>query len=327
MSRSTAVPTPAATLPPASGATSDWLLVVLPGLIWGASFLFIAEGLTAVEPFGLTFARILVGFLTLSLFPAARRPLQRTESGGSAWPQVALLGLLWMAFPLNLFPFAEQRISSALTGMLNGLVPLVAAAVAAFLARKSPSRGVLTGLAVGFGGAVLMGVPSLREGGNSLAGVVMILVAVTSYGFAVNLSRPLQQRHGALPVLWRALGFSLVLNAPLGIPDLLRAEWNPWALISILALGAGGTGIAFVLTATAAGKLGATRASSTTFLTPPVALLLGVLVRNETVAWIAVAGGLLCVAGAWIIRRSQTTAAVQTAVVSTPSMEPSRRSA
>jgi drug/metabolite transporter (DMT)-like permease len=327
MSRSTAAPAPAATAPHASGAASDWLLVVLPGLIWGASFLFIAEGLTAVEPFGLTFARILVGFLTLSLFPAARKPLQRTESGGSAWPQVALLGLLWMAFPLNLFPFAEQRISSALTGMLNGLVPLVAAAVAAFLARKTPSRGVLAGLAVGLGGAVLMGVPSLREGGNSFAGVVMILIAVTSYGFAVNLARPLQQRHGALPVLWRALGFSLVLNAPLGIPDLLRAEWNPWALISILALGAGGTGIAFVLTATAAGKLGATRASSTTFLTPPVALLLGVLVRNESVAWIAVVGGITCVVGAWLIRRAQTAAPAVATTQPAPVLETARKTA
>ncbi len=289
--------------------TSDWLLVVLPGLIWGASFLFIAEGLHAISPNGLTFTRILIGFLTLSLFPAARRPLSRNLQGRSAWPAVALLGLLWMAFPLSLFPFAEQRISSALTGMLNGMVPLFAVAVAAILARRSPSRGVLAGLAVGFGGGVLMALPSLNEGGNRLDGVLMILVAVVSYGVAVNLARPLQQQHGALPVLWRALAVALVLTAPLGLPELLRAQWTATALLSLLALGVFGTGIAFVLTATAAGKLGATRASSTTFLTPPVALALGVLVRHEAVAWISVAGGLLCIVGAWLIRRAQTTTA------------------
>ena len=51
----------------------DPLLLILPGIIWGASFLFIAEGLEAVSPSGVAFARILVGFLTLSLVPAVRR--------------------------------------------------------------------------------------------------------------------------------------------------------------------------------------------------------------------------------------------------------------
>jgi drug/metabolite transporter (DMT)-like permease len=210
-----------------------------------------------------------------------------------------------MAFPLSLFPFAEQRVSSALTGMLNGMVPLLATAVAAGLARRAPSRGVLIGLAVGLGGGVLMALPSLHEGGNSLDGVLMILTAVVSYGFALNLARPLQQQQGALPVLWRALAVALVLTAPLGLPELLRAHWTPVPLFSMLALGMFGTGIAFVLTTTAAGRLGATRASTTTFLMPPIALLLGVVVRHESVAWISVAGGLLCVAGAWLIRAAQ----------------------
>ena len=54
---------------------ADWALLVVPGVIWGASFLFIAEGLEAVAPNGVTFTRIAIGFLTLSLFPAARRPV------------------------------------------------------------------------------------------------------------------------------------------------------------------------------------------------------------------------------------------------------------
>ena len=53
----------------------DWLLLILPGCIWGASFLFIAEGLESVAPNGVTFIRILIGFLTLSTIPAARRPI------------------------------------------------------------------------------------------------------------------------------------------------------------------------------------------------------------------------------------------------------------
>ena len=52
-----------------------WMFVVVPGLIWGASFLFIAEGLQAVAPMGVTFVRIAIGFATLSLVPSARRPI------------------------------------------------------------------------------------------------------------------------------------------------------------------------------------------------------------------------------------------------------------
>jgi drug/metabolite transporter (DMT)-like permease len=278
----------------------DSMLLIIPGVIWGASFLFIAEGLRAIGPMGVTFVRILVGFLTLSLVSAARRPMAR-----EAWPGVALLGVLWLAFPLSMFPFAEQHVSSALTGMLNGANPLFTAIVASLLARRAPSRAVALGLGVGLAGAVLVGWPTIHEGRSSLLGVALILAALVSYGFALNLARPLQQKHGALPVIWRAQAVGLVLTAPLGVPDLLAAHWTPGPLASLLALGAFGTGVAYVVLAVAAGRVGATRASATTFLIPPVALVLGVVVRGERVALLSVLGGAVCVAGAWLIRRAQ----------------------
>ena len=88
--------------------------------------------------------------------------------------------------------------------MLNGANPLFTAIVAAVMARELPARGVSAGLAVGLAGTALMAVPGLNEGRNSAGGILMILAAVVSYGFALNLARPLQQRHGALPVIWRA---------------------------------------------------------------------------------------------------------------------------
>src|SRR4051794_24622684 len=94
-----AIPGMASVGPPAAQGTADWLLVILPGIIWGASFLFIAEGLRSVGPRGVTLARILVGFLTLALIPAARRPVAKADRG-----RTALLGLIWMAFPLSMFP-------------------------------------------------------------------------------------------------------------------------------------------------------------------------------------------------------------------------------
>jgi drug/metabolite transporter (DMT)-like permease len=274
----------------------DLALLVVPGAIWGASFLFIAEGLDAMAPLGVTFIRLFIGFLTLSVVPAARRPL----APGDGWPTAAL-SLIWLAFPLTLFPFAEQRVSSALAGMLNGSTAIIAALVAGTLARQWPERAVLTGLMVGVAGIVLMAVPSI-DGSSSAAGIAMVVAAVTSYGVAINLARPLQMRSGALPVVWRTLGVATLVTAPLGVPAVLDAEWTTRSLLSMLALGAFGTAIANVIMTVATGRLGATRASATVFLIPVVALVLGVVIRGEHVAPLSIAGAAVCLAGAWMIR-------------------------
>ena len=282
----------------------DWALLVVPGLIWGASFLFIAEGLGAMEPNGVTFTRIAVGFLTLSLFPSARKPVARAD-----WAGTAAVGVLWLAFPLSMFPFAEQHVSSALTGMLNGATPLFVAAVASVIAHRLPERGISAGLIIGFGGAVVMAIPAL--GGSSTAlGIGMILAALISYGIALNIARPLQQRNGSIPVIWRALGVAVILTAPLGLPAVLNAHWTWRAALSLACLGAGGTAIAQILTATAAGRMGATKASATAFLIPVVALILGVVIRHEHVTMLSIAGAAICLLGAAIIRDPKMFAAL-----------------
>jgi drug/metabolite transporter (DMT)-like permease len=278
---------------------NGWLLLVIPGLIWGASFLFMAEGLQSIGPNGVCFVRICVGFATLALFPSARRTVPRAD-----WGRVAWLGLLWFAFPLSMFPFAEQRVSSALTGMLNGANPLFATLVACYLSRRAPSRGVAVGLAVGMAGTVLIALPAMNQGHSSVVGIGLIMAALISYGFALSIARSLQQQHGAIPVIWRAQGVGLVLTAPLGIPELIAAHWTIVPLLSLLALGAFGTAVANVLMASAAGRFGAARASGTTFLIPVVALGLGVVVRNEQVAWLSIGGCLVCLTGAWLMKRA-----------------------
>ena len=280
-------------------SVADWALLVVPGVIWGASFLFIAEGLAAVAPNGVTFTRIAIGFLTLSLFPSARQPVARTDWAGTAW-----LGVLWFAFPLSMFPFAEQHVSSALTGMLNGATPLTVAAVASILARRLPERGTLAGLIIGFGGAIVMALPAMG-GSSSAFAVGLIVLALVSYGIALNVARPLQQRNGAIPVVWRALGVALILTAPLGLPEVLDGTWSWRPALAMLGLGAGGTAIATILTATAAGRMGATKASATAFLIPVVALILGVVIRHESVTVVSVAGAAICLFGAAVIRDPQ----------------------
>jgi drug/metabolite transporter (DMT)-like permease len=280
----------------------DWLLIIVPGLIWGASFLFIAEGLAAVSPNGVTFLRILIGFVSLSFVPAARRPIVRSDRRGAA-----ALGVLWLAFPLSMFPFAEQHVSSALTGMLNGATPIFAAIVAAVVARRLPSRAMVAGLAVGVAGAVLMALPGFTPNAvdrGQTTGIAMILIALVCYGFAINLAAPLQQRNGALPVIWRAQAVAVVLTAPLGLPAALNGHWSLRPMLALLALGMLGTCVANVISATAAGRLGATRASASTFLMPVVALVLGIIVRHEEVAAVSIAGAAVCLIGAALVRRA-----------------------
>ncbi len=298
-----------------------WILVVGPGLIWGASFLFIAEGLQAVAPMGVTFVRIAIGFATLSLAPSARRSVAPADRR-----KIAALGVLWLAFPLSMFPFAEQHVSSALAGMLNGATPLLAALVASAISRVPPTRRVATGLIVGLFGAALIAWPSLarQQAADSQAGgVAMIFAALVSYAFAYSLARPLQQRNGALPVMWRALAVALVLTAPFGMPALVDAHWTARALGSLVALGALGTGVAYVMLATAAGRMDATRASANNFIIPAVSLLLGVTIRHEHVSPLSIAGAGVCLTGAWLIkpvasrRRSATNGRQST--VSSPS--------
>lgn len=281
---------------------ADWLILSAPGLIWGASYLFIADALSAIGPGGVTFVRLAIGLLTLFLFPSARKPVLRSD-----WPKIVALGAFWMAFPLSMFPFAERYVSSALTGMLNGANPLFTASVAALIAWKLPSRRMIVGIVIGMAGAIVMGLPTLREGSNTVEGVGMILAALVSYGVALNLASPLQQRNGALPVILRAQLVALVLTAPIGVRDVFHVKWAPGPLAALLALGVLSTGIAFAIMSVSAGRFGATRASSAAFLIPAEALVLGVLFRGEHVALLSVIGGVVCVTGA-LIMRSETAA-------------------
>lgn len=107
-------------------------------------------------------------------------------------------------------------------------------------------------------------------------------------------------------MIWRAQAVAVVLTAPLGARELFDAQWTRGSLLAILALGVFGTGIAFVVMATAAGRVGPTRASAAVFLIPGVALFLGVVVRHETVALLSVLGCAVCVGGALLMRRAQS---------------------
>lgn len=279
---------------------TDWALLLVPSLIWGASFLLIAEGLEAFEPGLVTWLRILFGFSALAVIPSARRiPIDRED-----WPRVALVGVVWIAFPMTMFPLAEQWISSSVTGMLNGSMPLFSAVVASLLLRRLPGRNQLLGLAIGFAGVVAISLPSLQGGSRTALGAGLVVLAMSSYGFATNLVVPLQQRYGSIPVIWRAQAVAVVLTAPFGIVGIGGSSFETSSFLAVFVLGAVGTGYAFIAAGTLMGRVGATRGSVLAYLIPVVALVLGVVFRDETVAAISLVGLVLVLVGAFLCSRS-----------------------
>ncbi|MFM9037426.1 MAG: DMT family transporter [Actinomycetota bacterium] len=274
--------------------------LAVPGLIWGTSFYFIAEGLKGFPAAIITPMRLAFGFLTLACVPAARTRLPRT-----AWPRLILLGAIWMAIPLTMFPFAEERVASSVAGMLNGAIPLFVATVSTLVYKRRPARAELYGLAVGFVGVVLIALPTLGEGSSSAFGIGLIFIALACYGFALDLAAPLQQAYGSLPVLWNAQFVALVMVIPFALPhvDEIEFAWKPFLMIA--ALGVFGTALAYVVMAANAGRFGSTRASVTTYLIPVGSLILGAVILDESVAVLSVLGSAVTLWGAWLAGRAR----------------------
>jgi drug/metabolite transporter (DMT)-like permease len=279
----------------------DWGLLLAIAGIWGSSFLWIAIGIEAFSPGLVTFLRILFGAMGLAVVRAARVPIDRED-----WPRVALIGFTWMALPLSLFPIAEQWIDSAVAGMINGSVPLFAAAIAAVLLRRWPGPRQVTGLLVGFLGVVAISLPSLEGAESSTLGVALVLLAVLCYGLSTNLTVPLQQKYGGLALMWHVQLAALVMTLPYGLASVPSSELELGPLLAVLVLGLLGTGWAFVAMTDLTGRVGATRGTVAIYLTPPVAIVLGVVFRDETVSAVALVGTVLVLAGAWLTSRAES---------------------
>lgn len=292
-----AAPAPSST-DEAPFSTTDWGLFAAVSGIWGSSFLFIAIALEAFEPGLITWGRVGLGAVVLNVLPAARVRIE-----GRDRLLVAVLSVVWVAVPFTLFPLAEQHINSAVTGMLNGGTPIFAALFGGLLARRMPGAVRALGLAVGLAGVVLISVGQAGEGDNAWLGIVMVLGATVCYGYATNLAVPLQQRYGSLPLMARMLALAAVFTTPFGVLSIPESSWDLGAAASVLAIGAVGTGLAFVLMGTLVGSVGATRASLITYLIPVVALVLGVVLQDDEVTVIALVGVALVIAGAALASR------------------------
>jgi drug/metabolite transporter (DMT)-like permease len=285
---------------PAAYGAAEWGLTGVVGLIWGSAFLWIAIGVDSLAPGVVALGRVVLGAGALAAFTRARRLIARED-----WGRIIAIAFFGNAAPALLFAIAETELDSAVAGMLTSAAPVLSLVVASLMLRRLPGAPQAIGITLGFAGIVLMTLPSLGGADAAPTGVFLVLAAVLGYGISGNLLVPLQQRYGGPAVTLWALAVSTVMLLPFGIASWSDSEFTAPSLAAVAILGVLGTGIARSLAATLAGRVGAARMSTTTYLIPIVAIVLGVVFRSETVAPIALVGVAVVFAGAYLASRAE----------------------
>jgi drug/metabolite transporter (DMT)-like permease len=267
--------------------------------MWGGSFMFIKVEVDAgIHPVHVALLRCVVGGATLfAILFLTRDRLPR----GPVWRHLAVMALLSNTAPFVLFAYGETEVSSLLAGIINATVPLLTLAFSlALLPDERPTTQKLLGIAVGFAGVVVVLAPWEGLGGGSLLGALACVGATMFYGLAFPyLRRHLTGRPEtgvAISAAQVALGGVMLLPfAFLGsLPDEAPGV-EVW--LSILALGALGTGVAYVLMFNVVQAAGAQTGSMITYLVPVFAVILGVAVLGEEIGWHEPAGGAVILAG------------------------------
>ena len=278
---------------------SPWARIGVLAGIWGCSFLFIKvalEGMTATQ---IVLARIVLGAVAILGWLAVRRePLPRERM---VWVHAAVMGVISNVVPFLGFAWGEQNgATSGLAGIYNATTPLWTLVFAIlFLPSERPSRVRIAGLVVGFAGTLVVLAPWRTVHGAGLAGQLACLGAGACYGVAFVYTRrflsgraaPLGLAAAQLTCAAIEIGIvaPIVATHPVSLP--------PRVWLSVLALGAAGTGLAYVIYYGLVRDVGATTASTVTYLVPLVAVTLGVAALGESLRWNDFVGALIVLGG------------------------------
>lgn len=280
-----------------------WLFsYVLLGITWGMSFLFIKQGLEFLTPLGVAFGRCSLGALTLIII--AKLKGAELPKDPKIWGHLLVVALLLNVFPGILFALAETKVTSILAGIINAVTPLMTVLAILLIGRdEKPKRAQLIGLALGFiGVATVMGVwQGLGE--NPILYVGMLLLAVTCYGFSFPYSRRFVMPYKLEPTPMATV--QLICAAAVLLPGYLydgiaKDEFKLIPVLSMLALGIFGSGVAYIWNFEIIRAAGSAIASSVTFVTPVVAVIAGIIFLGESVTWYEPVGALIVLFGAAI---------------------------
>ena len=278
---------------------TEWGLTLIIGAIWGSAFLWIALAVDHLSPGVVSFGRVALGAAALAMFPKARRRIERED-----WSRIAVVAVMGNAVPALLYASAETTLDSAVAGMITSAVPIISLVIASILMRSLPGPALAVGVVVGFVGIAMMATPSLVGVSADPRGVGLVFLAILGYGVSGNILVPLQQRYGGAAVTLWALTISSALLLPVAVTSLDDTEFTALSVTAVVILGVIGTGVVRALSTTLAGRVGATRMATTTYLIPITAIVLGVVFRGEVVQPIAVLGVVVVLFGAYLATRA-----------------------
>jgi drug/metabolite transporter (DMT)-like permease len=279
----------------------SWLPAYLAlGTVWGCSFIFIELGLEFLTPFGVTFIRCALGAITLIIIARIRKINLPTDR--KVWQKLWVVALLLNVIPGVLFAFAQQYVTSVFASIINAVTPLMTLVFILVIFREEKlKREQIYGLLIGaLGVMVVVGVWK-ELGDNQLVGVIALLIAVSCYGASYPYSTrnviPLKLKPEALAA--GQLIMAAITLLPLFIINGISNDSYPrQSVIAMLCLGIFGSGFAYIWNFSITAAAGSAIASSVTYLTPVVAVIVGRMYLGEEIVWHEIVGAIIVILGA-----------------------------
>ena len=282
---------------------NSWLPIYLAlGVVWGCSFIFIKLGLEFLTPFGVAFGRCALGALTL---------LAWAKYKGIALPKskkmllhLWVVSLLLNVIPGILFALAQTEVTSILAGIINAVTPLMTLLAIMVVTRdEKPKLYQVAGILIGFTGVLTVLGAWKGLGDNPLWAILILLAAVTCYGFSFPYSRRFVLPHKLAPESIAA--GQVTLGALTLLPFFIyngveKYEYQTAPVLAMVALGVFGSGFAYIWNFKVMALAGSAIASSVTYLTPVVAVIVGVIFLQESIYWYEPVGALIVLLGAAI---------------------------
>ena len=282
---------------------TSWVtLYIALGIVWGCSFIFIKLGLEFLTPIGVAFGRVSLGAITLVLW--ARFKGIALPTGRIMWLHLWVVALLLNVIPGFLFAYAETEVTSILAGILNAVTPLMTllAIMVAFREEKPKSYQVV-GLLTGFLGVLTVLGAWQGLGENPIGAVIALLCAVACYGVSFPYSRKfvLPKKLQAESLAAGQLIMGALTLLPLYLIDgIAKDNYTVGPVMAMLALGILGSGFAYIWNFKIMEAAGSAIASTVTYVTPVVAVIVGIIFLGEGVTWYEPVGGLIVLLGAAI---------------------------
>jgi drug/metabolite transporter (DMT)-like permease len=273
-------------------------------VLWASAFVGIRSAGKTFSPGALSLGRLLVATAILAALGLARG--ERLPSRGdlrAAGPALLVCGLLWFGAYNVALNAGERRVDAGTAAMLVNVGPVLIVILAGFLLREGFPRALFAGCAIAFIGVVVIAIASSGQAATA-TGVALCLAAAATYAGGAVAQKVVLRRLTGLQTIFLCCVIGVVFCAPFAPQLVSEVDRAPRGAIGWLVyLGIGPTAVGFSTWAFALARTDAGRLAATTYLVPPISILLGWLWLGESPAGLAFLGGALCLAGVALSRR------------------------